>query len=76
MMIEFDPIQYCYELTGACLEVEYDELTDELYHYFKAIINDSKISIVLHSDCIENLIGIRECDDIVNYVLNSYGYAE
>ena len=75
-MIEFDPIEYCYEITGACLAVEFDELTDELHHYFKAIRRGDDLSILLHSDCIENLIGIRECDDIVSYVLNSYGYAE
>lgn len=76
MIKEFDPIEYCYELTGACLKAEYDELTDELYHYFKALKNGNDLSIILHSDCIENLIGIRECDDIVKFVLNSYGYTE
>lgn len=49
-------------------EVGYDELIDELYHYMKAYINDLKIDAYMHADCIENLIGIREHEDIIEYI--------
>lgn len=60
------------------LEEEYNELYDAMYHYIWAWFikdslntNKSSMDIILYRDEIENLIGIREHDDIVSYVLNN-----
>jgi hypothetical protein len=64
--------EYCYKTLKRALSVEYDELTDELYHYFKASRCDRYFEAFIHADLIENLIGIRDYDDIVKYVLENY----
>jgi hypothetical protein len=69
---ELSDTQYCYITVKRALSIEYDELTDELYHYFKASRCDRYFEVFMHADLIENLIGIREYDDIVKYVLENY----
>lgn len=64
--------EYCYKTLKRALSVEYDELTDELYHYFKASRCDRYFEMFIHADLIENLIGIRDYEDIVDYVLRYY----
>ena len=64
--------EYCYRVTKTKLGKEYDELTDELYQYFKALKEDRFLDAFIEADLIENLIGIREYDDIVKYVVNNY----
>ena len=69
---ELSTNEYCYKTLKRALSIEYDELTDELYHYFKALIHDRYLEAFIHADLIENLIGIRDNDDIVQYVLKYY----
>ena len=64
--------EYCYRVTKTKLGKEYDELTDELYQYFKALKEDRFLDAFIEADLIENLIDIREYDDIVKYVVNNY----
>ena len=64
--------EYCYRVTKTKLGKEYDELTDELYQYFKALKEDRFFDAFIEADLIENLIDIREYDDIVKYVVNNY----
>lgn len=71
---ELSADDYCYKTLQRALSREYDELTDELYHYFKSRMEDRHYSAYLHADCIENLIGIRDYDDIVEYVMRYYNY--
>ena len=69
---ELSDTQYCYITVKRELSKGYDELTYELYHYFKAIMNDQYLDAFIQADLIENLINIREYDDIVKYVVNNY----
>ena len=64
--------EYCYRVTKTKLGKEYDELTDELYQYFKALKEDRFLDAYIEADLIENLIDIREYDDIVKYVVDNY----
>lgn len=64
--------EYCYKTLKRALSVESDELTDKLYHYFKASRCDRYLEVFVHAESIENLIGIRDYDDIVKYVLENY----
>lgn len=48
----------------------YDELVDSLYHYMKYyLIDRTCIDVCMFQDEIENLIGIRNHEDIMNYIL-------
>lgn len=64
--------EYCYKVTKTKLGEGYDELTYELYHYFKALMHDRYLEVFEQADLIENLIDIREYDDIVKYVVDNY----
>lgn len=64
--------EYCYKTIKRALSIEYNELTNELYHYFKASRCDRYLEVFVHAVLIENLIGIRDYDDIVKYVLENY----
>ncbi len=64
--------EYCYRTLKRELMIEYDELTYELFHYFKAVINNRYLEAFVQADLIENLIDIRDYDDIVRYVVNTY----
>ena len=64
--------EYCYKTLKRALSVEYDELTDELCHYFKALMHDRCLEVFIQADLIENLINIRDYEDIVKYVLENY----
>ena len=64
--------EYCYRVTKTKLGEGYDELTDELYQYFKALKEDRFLDAYIEADLIENLIDIREYDDIVKYVVDNY----
>ena len=69
---ELSDTQYCYITIKRELSKGYDELIYELYHYFKAIMNDRYLDAFIQADLIENLIDIREYEDIVKYVVNNY----
>ena len=51
-------------------EEEYNELYDVLYHYMYAYINDHKFDCCLFADECENIMGIRNHEDIVTLILN------
>lgn len=55
------------------LEKEYNELYDAVYNYLIVYMHDKThtLDIILYKDEIENLIGIREHTNIINYVLNN-----
>ena len=69
---ELSDTQYCYITTKRALSKENNELTNELFHYFKARMTDRYLDAYMHADCIENLIGIREHEDIVKYIIDYY----
>ena len=69
---ELSTNEYCYRTLKRAFNIDYDELTDELFHYFKSVMHDRHFQAFEHADCIENLIGIREHSDIVHYVLSNY----
>lgn len=48
---------------------DYNELYDSLYQYMKTYYKDEFISNYEYKDEIENLLGIREHDVIVNYII-------
>ena len=48
---------------------DYNELYDILYKYMKTYYKDDFISNYEYKDEIENLLGIREHDVIVNYII-------
>lgn len=48
---------------------DYNELYDSLYQYMKTYYKDDFISNYEYKDEIENLLGIREHDVIVNYII-------
>lgn len=52
-------------------ENEYDELYDALYYYMLTYLEDKKMDNYLFKDEIENLIGIRAHEDIIEYILKS-----
>lgn len=47
----------------------YDEITDSLYMYMKAYINGSKMEATMFMDEVENLIGLNNHEEIINYIL-------
>lgn len=49
-------------------ENNYNEIYDALYHYMKTYCNDNLMESYMFKDEIEDLIGIREHDDIINYI--------
>lgn len=64
--------EYCYRVTKTKLGEGYDELAYELYYYFKALKEDKFLNAYIQADLIENLIDIRNYEDIVKYVVNNY----
>ena len=69
---ELSDTEYCYNILKTELSKCYDELTDDLCRYFKAIIKDCRFDAYIYADCIENVLCIRNHKDIVNYVLENY----
>jgi hypothetical protein len=71
---ELSAEEYCYRITKAhfCSETQYNEITDILYNYFKARREDRLFDAYLYVDEFENITGLREHDDIINYVINNY----
>ena len=49
--------------------MEYNELYDVLFNYMLTYLNGPDIDNYLFKDEVENLIGIRNHDDIVDYIL-------
>lgn len=72
IVCELSEITYCHSTLKAQLSKGYDELTDELYCYFQSLIDDRRFDAYIHTDCIENILNIREHEDIVNYVIDNY----
>ena len=48
---------------------DYSELYDVLFHYMNAYMEDDNEMILFRDEC-ENLIGIKQHEDIVKYILN------
>jgi L-rhamnose mutarotase len=51
-------------------EREYNELYEALYYYMLTYIDECLIDNYLFRDEVENLIGLRNHEDIVDYILN------
>lgn len=47
------------------------ELYDALYHYMKTYCNGHKMESYLFKDEVENLIGIRDHDEILEYIISN-----
>ncbi len=69
---EFSDEQYCYITLKRALSKEYNDLTNELYRYFKSRMRDLYFDAYCHLENIENIIGIREHDEVVRYVVDNY----
>ena len=50
---------------------DYNELYDALYHYMLTYLNGPDIDNYMFLDEVENYIGTRNHNDIVDYILNS-----
>ena len=55
---------------------EYNELYDSLYYYILTYLEDDMTENYLFKDEIENYIGLREHEEIINYILNLKGGEE
>lgn len=62
-----------FELVTKKYDNEYDELYDSLYNYMKSYIEGYVFDTGLFRDEIENLIGIRKHEDIINYIIEEGG---
>lgn len=51
---------------------DYDELSDSMFHYMDAYLNNIGLDTQLFKDEIENLLGIREHKDIIEYIIKEY----
>lgn len=69
---ELSADEYCYKITKVSLGKSYDELTDDLFRYFKAVMRGLKFDAYMYADCIENILGVREHADLVKYVIDNY----
>ena len=69
---ELSSNEYCYRILKRAFNTDNNELTNELFLYFKSVVHDRHYQAFAHADCIENLIGIREHSDIVHYVMSNY----
>lgn len=49
---------------------DYNELYEALYYYMLTYIDDCLIDNYMFRDEVENLIGIRDHEEIVDYILN------
>ena len=72
IVCEVSDTEYCYKITKASLGESYDELTDDLFRYFRAIMRGLKFDAYIYADCIENILGVREHADLVKYVIENY----
>ena len=61
-VMAFGKIKYLYE------REEYSELVDIAYHYMTAFIRETS-DIVMFRDEFENVTGIKEHQQIVNYIM-------
>lgn len=50
----------------------YDELSDSMFHYMDAYLNNRGLDTEIFKDEIENLLGIREHKDIIEYIIKEY----
>ena len=64
--------EYCYTTMKRAMSQEYDEMKDILYNIFKARREDRLFDAYLYTDEFENITGMREYEDIVDYVLKFY----
>lgn len=51
---------------------DYDELSDSMFHYMNAYIKGISLDMELFKDEIENLLGIREHKDIIEFIIKEY----
>ena len=63
---------YYYLKMKVYYEKQNDELIDSLYHYFKALIEGYIFDVVLFRDEIENLIGLRDHNEIIEFIATNY----
>jgi hypothetical protein len=64
--------EYCYTTMKRAISQEYDEMKDILYNIFKSRKEDRLFDAYLYTDEFENITGMRDYEDIVNYVINNY----
>lgn len=64
--------EYCYTTMKRAIGQEYDEMKDILYNIFKSRKEDRLFDAYLYTDEFENITGMRDYEDIVNYVINNY----
>lgn len=69
---EISTDEYCYKTMKRAISQEYDEMKDILYNYFKARREDRLLDAYLYTDEFENITGMREYEDIVDFVLKFY----
>jgi hypothetical protein len=74
---ELSDSMYCYTVMKRVLAQNkklgfYEEIVDRLYKYFKARISDKYYDSYIQIESIEDLIGIKEHNDLVDYVINNY----
>lgn len=62
-------IYEAFEIINDLFNQHYDEVVDALYYYTKSYIDGYFMDVCMFQDEIENLLGIREHDDIINYIL-------
>ena len=51
-------------------ENDYNELHDSLYYYMLTYLEGKRMDNCLFKDEVENLVGVRKHEDILNYILN------
>lgn len=64
--------ELAYKLSYKKYTNDYDELSDSMFHYMKAYKNNIMLDKELFRDEIENLIGIRGHEDIIDYIIKKY----
>ena len=47
----------------------YDELTESMFQYMNSYINGSKMESLMFLDEIENILGINNHEEIINFIL-------
>ena len=52
------------------MESEYDELVDALYYYMLTYLENNMMENCMYRDEIENLIGLRDYNEIFKYIIN------
>jgi len=60
-----------YRVISIKYSMDKNELYDVLYHYMKTYCNEHKMENYLFKDEVENLIGIRDHKEIIQYIISN-----